>query len=50
MRFLANSPVGRFTSKYIGQPFSKAMNYKPISAGPSIGQTLDGARFCIWSG
>jgi len=50
LRFLANSPAGRFASKYIGQPFSKAMNYRPISTGATVGQTLDGVGFVYGAG
>jgi len=40
-RYLANSPVGRAASKYIGKPFSKSLNYKPFGGPVSIGNAID---------
>ena len=42
-RALANSPVGKAAYKYIGKPFSKAMNYKPLSGPLSVGNYADAA-------
>ena len=42
-RYLANSPVGRAASKYIGQPFRRLNNYKPGGGPFSIGNYADAA-------
>ena len=42
-RYLANSPVGRAASKYIGQPFRRFTNYKPGGGPFSIGNYADAA-------
>lgn len=42
-RYTANTPVGKAASKYIGKPFSKAMNYKPLGGPLSIGNYADAA-------
>ena len=41
LSYIANSPIGRATSKYALKPIQKVLNYKPMGGPASIGNMMD---------